>query len=86
MKVAQPFKILTEHLAQEEIALVMKTISGIIKSKVALNVQLKDAQNLMKGKDLEKMEENKMKVKVQKIEKNKQMILNDILSKLLINF
>jgi hypothetical protein len=64
----------------------MKTISGIIKSKVALNVQLKDAQNLMKGKDLEKMEENKMKVKVQKIEKNKQMILNDILSKLLINF
>jgi hypothetical protein len=86
VKVAQPFKILTEHLAQEEIALVMKTISGIIKSKVALNVQLKDAQNLMKGKDLEKMEENKMKVKVQKIEKNKQMILNDILSKLLINF
>lgn len=66
----------------------MKIISGIIKSKVAPNVLLKGVQSLMKEKDLEEMEENKMKVKVQKIEKNKQMILNlnDIMFKLLVNF
>jgi hypothetical protein len=66
----------------------MKIISGIIKSKVAPNVLLKGVQSLMKEKDLEEMEENKKKAKVQKIEKNKQMILNlnDIMFKLLVNF
>lgn len=63
VKVAQLFKTLMEHQLEKD-AIVFKIISGITKTKLAYNVQLKDVLyhiKKMKGKKTEKLKLKAMK-------------------------